>query len=48
MDYKHRIPFTRVDTIVVDKLMDLDFIGYQNPVVRTKQCLTILACHSNR
>ncbi|XP_056127940.1 galectin-9-like [Rhinichthys klamathensis goyatoka] len=33
MDYKHRIPFTRVDTILVDKLMDLDFIGYQNPVV---------------
>ncbi|XP_077065173.1 galectin-9-like [Siphateles boraxobius] len=33
MDYIHRIPFTKVDTITVDQMVELDFIAYQNPVV---------------
>ncbi|NP_001034900.1 lectin, galactoside-binding, soluble, 9 (galectin 9)-like 4 [Danio rerio] len=31
-DYKHRIPFTLVDTILVPLMVELDFIAYQKPV----------------
>ncbi|XP_073778741.1 lectin, galactoside-binding, soluble, 9 (galectin 9)-like 5 isoform X1 [Danio rerio] len=31
-DYKHRISFTLVDTILVHQMVELDFIAYQKPV----------------
>ncbi|KAK2880897.1 hypothetical protein Q8A67_018165 [Cirrhinus molitorella] len=33
MDYKHLIPITQVNTILVDKNIKLEFIGYQNSLV---------------
>ncbi len=34
MDYEHRIPIPQVNTISVDQNIKLEFIGYQNSVVR--------------
>ncbi|RXN25932.1 galectin-9-like isoform X1 [Labeo rohita] len=33
MDYKHRIPITKVNTISLDQNIKLEFIGYQNSLV---------------
>ncbi len=36
MDYRHRIPYTQVNTIAVDGMVELNSIAFQNPAVRTK------------
>ncbi|XP_062872491.1 galectin-9-like [Trichomycterus rosablanca] len=37
MDYKHRIPFSKVDTIVVDGMVAANSINFQNPVTSCPQ-----------